>query len=123
MGELFARAGLEEFAALDEAARSRVLLRELATPRLLYSPYLDYSAETEKELAIFREAALIQRQFGADAIGQSIISNCAQVSDILALALLLKEAGMIRLVDGRRAPASIWCRCSKPFPIWSAAPR
>ncbi|WP_374419828.1 phosphoenolpyruvate carboxylase [Chromobacterium sp.] len=101
VGELFARAGLEEFAALDEAARSRVLLRELATPRLLYSPYLDYSAETEKELAIFREAALIQRQFGADAIGQSIISNCAQVSDILALALLLKEAGMIRLVDGQ----------------------
>nr|WP_294865809.1 phosphoenolpyruvate carboxylase [uncultured Pseudogulbenkiania sp.] len=100
VGELFARAGLEEYVALDEAARVRVLLRELATPRLLYSPYLTYSAEAEKELAIFREAARIQREFGVDAIAQSIISNCATVSDILALALLLKEAGLIRLDNG-----------------------
>nr|WP_230369752.1 phosphoenolpyruvate carboxylase [Paludibacterium denitrificans] len=101
VSELLAKAGLEEYAALDEAARIRVLLRELATPRLLYSPYLQYSAETQKELAIFREAARIQAAFGQDAIGQSIISNCASVSDILELALTLKETGLIRLVDGQ----------------------
>ena len=63
VSELFARAGLEEYAALEEAARVRVLLRELSTPRLLYSPYLAYSEQTEKELAIFREAARIQRDY------------------------------------------------------------
>ncbi|CUA83170.1 Phosphoenolpyruvate carboxylase, type 1 [Gulbenkiania indica] len=99
VSELFARAGLEEYAALEEAARVRVLLRELSTPRLLYSPYLAYSEQTEKELAIFREAARIQRDYGEDAIGQSIISNCAAASDILALALLCKEAGLVRLTD------------------------
>ncbi|RXZ44398.1 phosphoenolpyruvate carboxylase [Crenobacter cavernae] len=103
VGELFARAGLEEYAALDEAARVRVLGRELATPRLLYSPYVHYSEQTEKELAIFREAAKIQEQFGLDAIRQSIISNCASVSDVLALALIGKETGLIRVDDAGRA--------------------
>ncbi|WP_131863226.1 phosphoenolpyruvate carboxylase, partial [Crenobacter luteus] len=92
----------EEYGALDEAARVRVLSRELATPRLLYSPYVQYSAETAKELAIFREAAKIQEQFGVDAIRQSIISNCASVSDVLALALIGKETGLIRLDEAGR---------------------
>ena len=35
---------------LDEAGRVRVLVEELATPRLLSSPYVDYSAETRDEL-------------------------------------------------------------------------
>lgn len=103
VGELFAHANLEHYEALDEAARVRVLLRELATPRLLYSPFLSYSADSEKELAIFREAARVQAEFGVDAISQCIISNCATVSDILALALLAKESGLLRLQDG--APA------------------
>ncbi len=100
VGELFAHANLEHYAALDEAARVRVLLRELATPRLLYSPFLSYSADSEKELAIFREAALVQQHFGQGAIAQCIISNCASVSDILALALLAKESGLLRLDGG-----------------------
>jgi phosphoenolpyruvate carboxylase len=99
VSELFAKAGLEEYAALDEAARVRVLTRELATPRPLFSPYAQYSADTEKELAIFREAARIQEQFGVEAISQSIISNCASVSDILALALIAKETGLLRLSE------------------------
>jgi len=100
VGELFAHANLEHYAALDEPARVRVLLRELATPRLLYSPFLSYSADSEKELAIFREAARVQQQFGQGAIAQCIISNCASVSDILALALLAKESGLLRLDGG-----------------------
>lgn len=100
VAELFSAADLEEYQALDETARVRALTRELATPRLLFSPYLRYGETTEKELAIFREAAAIQREFGVDAIGQCIISNCASVSDILALALLCKEAGLIRLENG-----------------------
>jgi phosphoenolpyruvate carboxylase len=100
VGELFAAAGLEDYAAAAPEARVALLLRELSSPRLLFSPYAHYSAAAHKELAIFREAARIQQAFGVDAIGQSIISNCAAVEDMLALALLLKECGLIRLVDG-----------------------
>ena len=99
VAELFSRAGLENYQTLDEAGRVAVLLRELATPRPLYSPYQAYSAEAEKELAIFREAERIKTAFGEQAINQSIISNFAQVSDQLALALLCKETGLIRIVD------------------------
>lgn len=101
VSELFAQAGLEDYDAADEAGRVSLLLRELATPRLLFSPYAEYSALTRKELAIFNEAARIQQAFGVEAIAQSIISNCATVSDMLALALLLKESGLIRLEQGR----------------------
>jgi phosphoenolpyruvate carboxylase len=101
VGELFAEAGLENYAQADEATRVALLLRELTTPRLLFSPYAQYSALTHKELAIFTEAARIQQAFGVEAIGQSIISNCAAVSDMLALALLLKESGLIRLEHGQ----------------------
>ncbi|MBV8649329.1 phosphoenolpyruvate carboxylase [Paludibacterium sp.] len=104
VGELFAQAGLEDYAQADEPTRVSLLMRELSSPRLLFSPYADYSEAARKELAIFREAARIQREFGVEAIGQSIISNCASVGDMLALALLLKECGLIRLVDG--APVS-----------------
>lgn len=100
VAELLAAANLEHYPALDEAARVRVLLRELATPRLLYSPFLNYSEDSQKELAIFREAAIVQRELGEGAIAQCIISNCATVSDILALALLCKESGLLRLDGG-----------------------
>ena len=94
---LFAAAGLEDFAALNEAERERVLLRELSSPRPLYSPFAQYSEDTEHELAIFRAAAEIKAQFGEEAIRQSIISNAENVSEILALALIMKETGLLRL--------------------------
>jgi phosphoenolpyruvate carboxylase len=100
VAELFACAGLENYEQANEAERVALLTRELATPRLLYSPYAEYSALAQKELAIFAEAARIQQDYGRDAIAQSIISNCASVSDMLALALLLKESGLVRLEHG-----------------------
>jgi phosphoenolpyruvate carboxylase len=47
LAELFAKAGVQaDYAALDEDAKVALLLSELAQPRLLYSPYISYSAET-----------------------------------------------------------------------------
>ena len=57
LAELFASAGVEaDYAALDEERKVELLLAELAQPRLLYSPYTDYSDETNSELAILRAA-------------------------------------------------------------------
>lgn len=101
VAELFAHADLEDFHALSESAKQRVLLRELATQRPLYNPYVRYSDDTAHELAVFQAAADIKQRFGEGAIRQSIISNAENVSDLLALALLLKETGLLRLENGR----------------------
>ncbi|MGA3251776.1 MAG: phosphoenolpyruvate carboxylase, partial [Paraburkholderia sp.] len=53
IAELLKRAGVEEdYAALPEADKLRVLLAELAQPRLLRSPYLDYSELVKSELGV-----------------------------------------------------------------------
>src|SRR5205085_9596890 len=50
VGELLARAGVhDDYAGADEATRVGVLARELATPRLLVSPFLQYGDETTSE--------------------------------------------------------------------------
>ncbi len=83
------------YAGLGEEARVAVLLRELATPRLLASPFVAYSEETRSELAIFRTAAEAHRLLGREVVPNAIISKAESVSDLLELALLLKEVGLV----------------------------
>jgi len=99
--ELFeiARPGTE-YEKRSEAGRIALLLAELATPRLLGSPYWTYSAETAAELAIFHAARDMHRLYGRDAIQNVIISKNEGVSDILEVALLLKEVGLLRPREG-----------------------
>jgi phosphoenolpyruvate carboxylase len=84
------------YAGLDEGARISLLVEELENPRLLASPYLDYSEETASELAILRQAAEAHRRYGKAAVPNYVISKTDGVSDILEAALLLKEAGLLR---------------------------
>lgn len=100
VAELFQHAGLEDYGSLHEDEKQAVLQRELNNPRPLLNPFVAYSEQTRYELAIFREAHLIKQQFGEDAISQSIISNCEKPSDMLALALILKETGLLSVHNG-----------------------
>jgi len=96
VAELLLLAGVHAaYAALSEPERIRLLERELASPRLLYSRHLNYSATTADELEILQAAADIHRRFGAVAIQNYIISHCESVSDLLEVGLLLKEAGLL----------------------------
>src|SRR5581483_508876 len=79
-----------------EAQRRQWLLEELELPRLLRSPFLTYSAQTQKELRILDTGAEAQRRYGVQALPSTIISNSNEVSDILEAALLLKETGLLR---------------------------
>ena len=101
VAELFQAADLEDYLRLPENEKQAVLLRELQHQRPLYTPFIAYSEETRRELAIFHEARKIKEAFGEDAITQSIISNCEQPSDLLALALILKETGLLSLHNGQ----------------------
>ena len=94
--ELLREAGVAaDYRGLDEAARRRVLLDELASPRPLRSPFLEYSELARGELAILDAAAAAHRRLGRDAIRQYVISKADSVSDLLEVAVLLKEAGLV----------------------------
>jgi phosphoenolpyruvate carboxylase len=83
------------YLALDEEARIVVLLRELRSARPLTSPFITYSDETVGELAVFHAAAEAHDMFGPGAIPQCIVSMSEGVSDLLEVALLLKEADLV----------------------------
>lgn len=88
-----------DYLALDEEQRITLLCTELESPRLLRAHGVSYSDETQGELAIFDTARSIQQRYGQEAIENAIISKTNSVSDILELAVLLKEAGILRPVS------------------------
>ena len=83
------------YMALSEDARVGLLVSELRNTRPLVSQFVKYSDETVGELELFRAAAEAHATFGADVISQCIISMCKGMSDMLEVALLLKEVGLI----------------------------
>jgi phosphoenolpyruvate carboxylase len=100
LAELLARAKVEaDYGALPEQRKIDLLLAELEQPRLLYSPYLAYSDETDSELTILRTAREIRQRYGARAIRNYIISHTETVSDLLEVLLLQKETGLLRPQD------------------------
>jgi len=102
VAELFAaaRPGVD-YRSLDEEARVALLGEELATPRLLSSPFIAYSDETRGELEICRAAAEMRRRYGDASIVNYVISKADGVSDVLEVALLLREAGLLRPQEDR----------------------
>ena len=99
--ELFKAAGVRhgdtvvDYAGLGEEARIALLRSELRETRPLVSPWIRYSAETEKELAILRAAAAARRRYGAQAVVQSIVSHTETLSDLLEVLVLQQETGLI----------------------------
>jgi phosphoenolpyruvate carboxylase len=83
------------YLALDEEGRIAVLLNELRSTRPLASRFVKYSDETVGELEVLRAAAQAHSVFGANVIPQCIISMCQGVSDMLEVAVLLKEVGLV----------------------------
>ncbi len=103
IGELLARAGVcADYAALGEDERIALLYRELEGTRPLYASYLPYSPETHDELAIIFAARDLRARYGAAALPNYIISKCDGVSDLLEVALMLKE---VALMTGGESPA------------------
>jgi phosphoenolpyruvate carboxylase len=108
IGELLRVAGVSaDYGDLREADRIALLRRELATERLLSSPYATYTPETASELAIVGAAARAHRRYGPDCVKSYIVSKCESVSDLLEVNVLLKEAGLYRAQGSAQgAPAS-----------------
>ena len=96
LDELLCQSGVTpDYGSLAEPERQRVLLAELASPRALRSAFAGYSELVRGELAIFEAAAATHRRLGPDAIRQYVISKTDSVSDLLEVAVLLKEVGLV----------------------------
>ncbi|MEA3119265.1 MAG: phosphoenolpyruvate carboxylase [Paraburkholderia sp.] len=103
IAELLERAGVEpDYALLSEADKLRVLLTELEQPRLLRSPYLEYSPLVTSELGVLEVARATRERFGAAAVRNYIVSHTETVSDLVEVLLLQKETGLLEGTLGGR---------------------
>jgi phosphoenolpyruvate carboxylase len=99
--ELINKAGYDfNYAALNEDEKVELLLEELQQPRLLFSPFQQYSELVHKEIGVFNKVREVQNQFGTRTVRQYIISHTETLSDLLEVALLQKETGLLRGVWG-----------------------
>jgi phosphoenolpyruvate carboxylase len=97
VAELVKMARIEpDYAALDEDAKQKLLLRLLDDARPLRVPDAEYSPLAKSELAIFAAARTTRARFGNAAIRHYIISHTETVSDLLEALLLQKEVGLMR---------------------------
>ena len=92
MSEITEYLGLGRYAEWDEAARLAFLQTELENRRPLLPAHFKPSGETEEVLATCREVAVAP----AASLGSYVISMAGAASDVLAVQLLLKEAGLQR---------------------------
>jgi phosphoenolpyruvate carboxylase len=96
VGELLAWAGVcDDYSALDEAARVELLAGELTMRRPLVRPDAELSETTRGELDVVLAAAEQMARLGPRTIPNYVISMCESVSDVLEVAVLLKEAGLL----------------------------
>ncbi len=97
LAELLAVSGVcADYRALDEEARVALLTAELQSDRPLAAPWHQWSDETAGELAIVHAAADVRARLGHDAICQWIISMAQELSDLLEVHVLAREAGLWR---------------------------
>jgi phosphoenolpyruvate carboxylase len=102
VAELLRVARIEaDYRALPEAARRELLARLLNDARPLRVRGGGYSDDARAELAIFETAAEMLARYGRAALRHCIISHTEDVSDLLEVLLLQKEAGLGRgTLDG-----------------------
>jgi len=100
--ELFSHSsGKPDYRDLDEAARRVVLLAALQDGKPLLGDMKQYSDVAQSELHIMQATAQIHQRFGRAALPNHIISKADAVSDMLELALMLQQTG---LLEGGASP-------------------
>lgn len=101
-----------DYAAMNETERVDWLTAELSTPRPLVATDARYSAETTETLNVFRVARRSLDEISRRSIRSYIVSMTREASDLLAVLVLAKQAGLVLAVvplfetidDLRRAP-------------------
>ncbi len=101
LGEILARAGVStEYRALGEDARAAILARTLDDPRPLIPLRASYSPEVREVVATFHAIAAVTDELSPEAIHTVIVSMTRGASDLLAVLVLAREAGLYRPDEG-----------------------
>ncbi|WP_163578878.1 phosphoenolpyruvate carboxylase [Gracilibacillus saliphilus] len=103
LSEIFHKVGIAEgYKSLDEDEKVKTLISVLENPRPLISIYDEFSPETLEVIDTFRMIKRAQDTFGLRAIEVYLISMTDNVSDLLEVLVLAKEAGLYRVYpDGK----------------------
>ena len=97
VGELYERStGRSGYTQLDEKQRIDWLLAEIGQARPILGSYADFSELAQSELHILQCAAEIHRRFGRAAMTNYIISMTTGVINVLEVAFLLQQVGLLQ---------------------------
>ena len=101
ISEIFAKLypSQKDYKDLEERDKIKKLTRELQNQRPLGAEKLELSDETRQTLEVFNTIHNTHKKFGGDAVRCYVISFTHNVSDVLEVMLLAKEAGIIRLKE------------------------
>ncbi len=83
----------DDYANLPEADKQALLAHELSIARPLTPAVLDFDEDTNQTLGLFRLVRRAYERVGHDAIDTYIISMTKEVSDVLAVLVMARDAG------------------------------
>lgn len=89
----------EPYDQLPEARKREVLKKELRNPRPLLPHHAELSETSRNVLRVFQVIARAHRELGPACIQAYIVSMAHEVSDLLEIQVLAKEAGLDAQVD------------------------
>ncbi|MFA5824384.1 MAG: phosphoenolpyruvate carboxylase [Gallionellaceae bacterium] len=85
------------YATLDEAARRKTLLAALQASKPLATDVDAFTETVRGELHLMQAAAEIHQRFGRAALPNYIISKADAVSDLLEVALIVQQTGLLEV--------------------------
>jgi phosphoenolpyruvate carboxylase len=91
--------GKANYADLGEADKRAELLKTLQAGKILLTDIERYSDVPQSELRIMQAAAAIHKRYGRAALPNHIISKTDAVSDMLEVALMLQQVGLLEGSD------------------------
>ncbi|MBC3190410.1 phosphoenolpyruvate carboxylase [Pseudonocardia sp. C8] len=109
LAELYDRVGTgrRPYRELDEHERQELLSAELRCRRTLAPRTGGVNDRVDRVLATFDAMAEVQRTVGEEAANTYVISMCRAPSDVLAAAVLAREAGLLTVDDAGRVRCTV----------------
>ncbi|HEY6093457.1 MAG TPA: phosphoenolpyruvate carboxylase [Gallionellaceae bacterium] len=95
VSELLAQGGVADYNEMDEQARRKALVHALQEAEPLAADLDKFSELAQGELRLMHAAAEIHGHFGRAALPNYIISKTDDVSDLLEVALMVQQAGLL----------------------------